>query len=72
MVIRKASPDTDQVARSLLQKAVRRGSASVAVATFRYLVAERDELQWLRGRLAVMTVEEAWPYVAQVIFGRGE
>ncbi len=72
MAIRKASPDTDQEARSLLQKAIRRGNAPIVRATFRYLVAERDELAWLRTRLAVMTFEEAWPYVELVSFGRSE
>lgn len=72
MVMRKASPDTDQVARSLLQKAVRRGNASVAEATFRYLLEEKDEFIWLRSRLAVMTFEEAWPYGLKVTFGRSE
>ena len=72
MVIRKASLNTDQVARSLLQKAVRRGNATIAKATFRYLVSERDEFDWVRSRLAVITFEEAWPYGMSVTFGRSE
>ena len=72
MVIRRAGPETDQAARSLLQKAVRRGNTSVAAATFRYLAREKNELAWLRSRLAVMTFEEAWPYGVQVTFGRSE
>lgn len=72
MVIRKASLDTDQTARSLLQKAVRRWHGAIAEATFHYLAAEKNELRWLRSRLAVMTFEEAWPYGADVSFGRNE
>lgn len=72
MVIRKASPDTDQVARSLLQKAIRRGNVAIARATFRYLVSEKADLSWLRSRLAVITFEEAWPFVEHVSFGRSE
>lgn len=70
MVMRKASEDTDQHARSLLQKAVRRGNTSIAKATFHYLVEEKKDLNWLRSRLAVMTFEEAWPYGLKVTFGK--
>ena len=72
MVIRKADAETDQLARSLLQKAVRRGNVTTTLATFRYLVAEKDEFNWLRSRLAIMTFEEAWPYGQDVTFGRSE
>jgi hypothetical protein len=72
VAIRKAGPNTDQAARSLLQKAVRRGSTAVARATFRYLIAEKDDLIWLRSRLAVITFEEAWPYGVKATFGRLE
>lgn len=72
MVIRRASQDTDQTARSLVQKAVRRGDSVVAEAAFRYLLVEKNEFSWLRSRLGVVTFEEAWPYGEFVSFGRSE
>lgn len=72
MVMRRASPGTDQITRSLLQKAVRRGNPSIAKAAFRYLTKEKNDFPWLRSRLAVMTFEEAWPYGRDVTFGRSE
>jgi hypothetical protein len=72
MVMRRASPDTDQITRSLLQKAVRRGNPFIAKAAFRYLTKEKSDFPWLRSRLAVMTFEEAWPYGRDVTFGRSE
>jgi len=72
MVIRKARPETDQLARSLLQKAVRRGDARVVTSTFKYLVEKRNDLAWLRSRLAVVTFEEVWPYGANVTFDAHE
>ena len=41
MVMRRASEVTDQIARSLLQKAIRRGCKDVATATFWHLAKER-------------------------------
>jgi len=70
MVIRKASPETDQEARSLLQKAVRRGNAAVASATFRYLATTKGDLTWLRARLGVIAYEEAWPCGGQLTFSK--
>jgi hypothetical protein len=72
MVIRKASEDTDQLARSLLQKAIRRGNIEVATATFWHLAKTKEEFRWVRSRLAVLTFEEAWPYGLKVSFGRSE
>jgi hypothetical protein len=71
LVIRKASPATDQPARSLLQKAIRRADARVARAAFRYLQRDKQDLHWLRARLAVIVFEEAWPYGATVMFDKG-
>lgn len=72
MVIRKASADTDQLARSLLQKAIRRSNPDVATATFWHLAKTKEEFRWVRSRLAVLTFEEAWPYGLKVSFGRSE
>jgi len=72
MVIRKASEETDQLARSLLQKAIRRANVEVATATFWYLTKTKEEFRWVRSRLAVLTFEEAWPYGLKVSFGRSE
>lgn len=60
MVIHRASPDTDQEARSLLQKAIRRSDAEIAYATFSYLVQEKNDIRWLKNRYPVMVFEEAW------------
>lgn len=72
MVMRKASADTDQIARSLLQKAVRRGCVDVAKATFWFLSSDKEEYNWIRSRLAVITFEEAWPYGTNVTFSKTE
>lgn len=72
MVMRRASEVTDQIARSLLQKAIRRGCKDVATATFWHLAKDKEEFKWLRSRLAVFTFEEAWPYGLHVGFDRSE
>ena len=72
MVMRRAGADTDQAARSLLQKAIRRGRADIAEAVFRFLVPTKAEFDWMRSRLAVFTFEEAWPYGRLVTFSRLE
>lgn len=65
--MRKVSPETDQLARSLLQKAVRRSDRRLVERAFNYLCWKND-FRWLRGRLAVMVFEECWPYTASVSF----
>ena len=70
--MRKASADTDQAARSLLQKAIRRGRADTAEAAFRFVAPTRPEFDWMRSRLAVFTFEEAWPYGRAVTFSMSE
>jgi len=60
MTIRKASPDTHQNCRSLLQKAVRRGCVSLIPKVVNHLVDVGD-LDWLRNRVGVITFEECWP-----------
>ena len=60
-MMRKASPDTDQVSRSILQKAVRRGDYELTKKAMAYLI-KNDDFDWMRKRLAVMTFEECWTY----------
>ena len=72
MVMRRAGADTDQAARSLLQKAIRRGRADIATAVFRFLATNKTEFNWMRSRLAVFTFEEAWPYGRHVTFSKAE
>lgn len=70
MVIKKAIRNTDQVSRSLLQKAIRRGCQDVAAATFWHLSNDKEEFRWVKARLAVLTFEEAWPYGEIVNFNK--
>jgi hypothetical protein len=72
MVIRRANEDTDQIARSLLQKAIRRGCKEVATAAFWHLTKLRNDFKWIRSRLAVFTFEEVWPYGQCITFERSE
>lgn len=69
--MRQASPETDQISRSLLQKCVRRGNWKLAEKTIA-LILEKDDFKWLRNRLAVMTFEECWPYGEFVSFENDE
>lgn len=69
--MRRASPETDQICRSLLQKCVRRGNWELAKKTIA-LILEKGDLKWLRSRLAVMTFEECWPYGEFVSFANDE
>lgn len=59
MESRSARPETDQCARSLLQKAVRRGHADLVDTVFEYLLA-RGDADWLRQRTGVILFEECW------------
>lgn len=65
--MRKASPDTDQISRSLLQKAIRRGDYEMTKKTINYIIANGD-FDWLRKRLAVVTFEECWTYGLEVSY----
>lgn len=58
--MRQAKPDTHQLCRSLLQKAVRRGCLDLVEITVNHLdqIGDRD---WLKKRTAVITYEECWP-----------
>lgn len=71
MVMRKANPDTDQVSRSLLQKAVRRGNIELTKKTISFIIKNND-FDWLRKRLAVVTFEECWPYGLYVSYEKDE
>lgn len=53
--------------RSLLQKAVRRGNVELVETTFGYLQYVRD-FDWLRKRLAVIAYEECWTYADQLLY----
>jgi hypothetical protein len=59
-LVRKPHADTHQECRSLLQKAVRRGDADLALRVARHL-QEIGDSAWLRGRVSVITFEECWP-----------
>ena len=58
--MRKPSPETHQVCRSLLQKAIRRGDADLTqrVASHLYQVGDKA---WLQTRAWVICFEECWP-----------
>lgn len=66
-MMRKASPETDQIIRSFLQKTIRRGDEQLAKKAIAYIL-KINEFQWMRKRLAVMTFEECWPYGLKVEF----
>jgi len=56
---------TDQVMRSLLQKAVRRGNTEMVNSVLHYFIQTGQD-KWIRNRLAVITAEECWPYLNKV------
>jgi hypothetical protein len=58
--MRKPNPQTHQACRSLLQKAVRRGSISLTRKIARHLQSIGDA-DWLKTRTAIITFEECWP-----------
>jgi hypothetical protein len=70
-MMRKASPETDQIIRSLLQKSIRRGDYELTKKAIAYIL-KINEFQWMRKRLAVMTFEECWPYGSKVAFDNDE
>lgn len=70
-MMRRASPDTDQISRSLLQKAVRRGDVQVTQLVIKHIIQNND-FDWLRKRLAVVTFEECWIYGSQVSYEKDE
>jgi hypothetical protein len=66
-MMRKASPDTDQISRSILQKAVRRGDYEMTKKVIACIIQNND-FDWMRKRLAVMTFEECWTYGYEVAY----
>lgn len=62
---------SNQICRSLLQKAVRRGAVSVAEKATIYLI-QQGESTWLRNRLGVITFEETWTYTSNLQFTTDE
>lgn len=71
MFLIKVKSGTDKIARSLLQKAVRRGGEDLVRRTVKYLIKIGD-FNWLRNRLAVITYEECWPYGLDISFENDE
>jgi hypothetical protein len=70
-MIRRANPETDQISRSLLQKAVRRGNPEITKQAISCLLKNND-FDWLRKRLAVVTFEECWTYGSEVSYENDE
>lgn len=70
-MFKKAGLDTDQIARSLLQKAIRRNDISMTRAAID-LIIQQGDFDWLRNRLAVITFEECWAYASEVSFEKDE
>jgi hypothetical protein len=64
-------PSPYEIERSLLQKAVRRGNVELVEKVFKYLL-NKDNKNWLRDRLAVMTYEDCWTYGSQMIIESNE
>jgi hypothetical protein len=58
-------PAANDMERSLLQKAVRRGNAELTDKVVQYLISV-DDVKWLRKRLAVIGYEECWTYSNQL------
>lgn len=71
MVMRKASPETDQISRSILQKAIRRGDLELTKKAIDFIIQDND-FDWMRKRLAVMTFEECWTYGLEVSYEKDE
>ncbi|MGE5497405.1 MAG: hypothetical protein ACM3Q2_05015 [Syntrophothermus sp.] len=57
--------------RSLIQKAVRRGDAELTEKTARYLINKGD-ISWLRKRLYVIAYEDCWTYGWEIIIDNSE
>ena len=60
----KANADTHQDCRSLLQKAVRRGSSTLVAKVVNHLY-EIGDVKWLKQRIGVIIAEECWPLLAE-------
>lgn len=55
------STNPDQISRSLLQKAVRRGDCDLVLKSLA-LIIENNDVDWLCKRLAVIIYEECWTF----------
>lgn len=66
--MKQSNPSTHHACRSLLQKAVRRGSASIASKVAKHLWDVGDT-RWLKTRVAVIYFEECWPLGAELNWG---
>lgn len=66
--MRPPNPNTHHACRSLLQKAVRRGNASIASKVADHLWDVGDAA-WLKRRVAVIFFEECWPLAAELDTG---
>ncbi|MEE1894508.1 hypothetical protein V0R51_16465 [Pseudomonas otitidis] len=62
---------SDQIFRSLLQKAVRRGAVEVAEKAAIHLM-QMGDTNWLKNRLGVITFEEAWRHTNEIQFTTSE
>lgn len=60
-----------QNCRSLLQKAVRRGAASVAEKATIHLI-QKGEVNWLKNRLGIIVFEESWTHTSEIQFTTNE
>ncbi len=58
-------PAPNDMERSLLQKAVRRGNVELIEKVVQYLISV-DDIKWLKKRLAVIGYEECWTYSNQL------
>lgn len=58
--MRRRTRTTHPACRSLLQKAVRRGDASIASTVLNHLAIAGDGV-WLKSRASVIVAEECWP-----------
>lgn len=58
--MKPANPNTDQISRSLLQKAVRRGYMEVATRVAHHLYWHGDA-EWIKRRTPIILFEECWP-----------
>lgn len=70
-IIDKRATDIDARFRSLLQKAVRRGNVDL-VYTVSALIESLTsrEKNWFRNRTVIITVEECWPLVGELVFNK--
>lgn len=57
--------DNNDIERSLLQKAIRRGNEELVVKVLEYLIRVGD-LSWLRKRLFVIAYEECWTLAHEI------